>query len=196
MNNKTIEFYNKKAEEYNADTFSANVSELRKKFLQYLQPGSSILDFGCGSGRDSKAFQEAGYRTDAIDGSEELCRIASKNAGIPVKCVLFQELNATDQYDGIWACASLLHLPKQELTEVFRRMEKALKKNGCIYVSFKYGNFAGERNGRYFTDLTEDALRKLSGKDENLMIEETWITGDARPGRSEEKWLNAILKKK
>lgn len=195
MNNKTIEYYNKKAEEYSTDTFSANVSDLRMKFLKHLEPGDYILDFGCGSGRDTKAFLEAGYCMDAIDGSEELCRIASKNTGISVKCMRFQDLNVREQYNGIWACASLLHLPREELAAVFVKMATALKTGGYLYVSFKYGNFEGERNDRYFLDLTKDSLKQLTDRCGNLVIEETWITGDVRPERAEEKWLNAILKK-
>lgn len=198
MNNQTLEYYNKAARGYSADTFSVDVSGLRERFLKYLAPGARILDFGCGSGRDAKAFLEAGYRAAAADGSPELCRIASENAGIPVKCMRFRELDAAAEYDGIWACASLLHLPKGELPDVFRRMAAALKPGGCLYVSFKYGNFEGERNGRHFTDMTEEDLKELTGSGHfgEWMIEEMWITGDARPGRAAEKWLNAILKMK
>lgn len=195
MNNKTIEYYDHNAVKYSNDTFCADVSGLHTEFLKYLKPGSYILDFGCGSGRDAKAFSEAGYHIDAIDGSEELCRIASKNTGISVKCMRFQDLNAREKYDGIWACASLLHLPKQELADVLKKMKIALKAGGHLYVSFKYGDFQGEQNGRYFLNLTEDSLKHIADRYGKLMIEETWITRDVRPGRSEEKWLNAILKK-
>ena len=195
MNNRTIEYYNKKAEEYSTGTFLADVSNLRTEFLKYLKPGAYILDFGCGSGRDAKAFSEAGYHIDAIDGSEELCRIASGNTGLLVKCMCFQDLNTKEKYDGIWACASLLHLPRRELADVFVKMETALKTGGYLYVSFKYGNFEGECDSRYFLNLTEDSLKHLTEHCGSLVIEETWITRDVRPGRSEEKWLNAILKK-
>ena len=106
-----------------------------------------ILDLGCGSGRDTKYFLEHGYRVDAIDGSAELCALASEYTGIPVKCQLFQELDASEVYDGIWACSSLLHLSYGELDEVLYRIEKALKPQGILYMSFKHGVFEGERNG-------------------------------------------------
>ena len=132
---------------------------------------------------------------EATDGSEELCRIASDYAGMPVKQMLFQELKETEKYDGIWACSSILHLPKQELKAVLMKMADALKEQGIIYTSFKYGEFEGERNGRYFTDFTEDAFRDFVTDITEIQIEEVWITGDVRQGRNEEKWLNLIMRK-
>ena len=165
------------------------------KFLQLLPESASILDFGCGSGRDTKYFLEKGYQVVATDGSAELCRLASSFTGIKVKEMLFQELDEIGVYDGIWACSSILHLPKQELLPVIRKMCIALKDNGVIYTSFKYSNFEGERNGRYFTDFTEDTFREFIKVIPELMIEDQWITLDVRPGRGEEKWLNLILQK-
>ena len=131
----------------------------------------------------------------ATDGSAELCRLAGSFTGIKVKEMLFQELDEIGVYDGIWACSSILHLPKQELLPVIRKMCDALKDNGVIYTSFKYGDFEGERNGRYFTDFTEDTFDKFIKVIQELTIEEEWITSDVRPGRGEEKWLNLILRK-
>ena len=153
------------------------------------------MDFGCGSGRDTKYFLEQGYQVTAIDGSEELCKIATEYTGISVKNMLFQELDEKNVYDGIWACSSILHVPSVELKDVIAKMTKALKKNGVIYTSFKYGEFEGERNGRYFTDMTEESFGNLLQSICELSIEEKWITSDVRPGRGEEKWLNLILRK-
>ena len=160
-----------------------------------LPVGSRILDFGCGSDHDTKYFLEKGYRVEATDGSSELCKLASAFTGIEVKEMLFQDLDASGKYEGIWACSSILHLSKKELLPVIRKMCDALKDNGVIYTSFKYGDFEGERNGRYFTDFTEDVFRKFIKTIPQLTIEEEWITSDVRPGRGEEKWLNLILKK-
>lgn len=132
---------------------------------------------------------------EAADGSEELCRLASVYTGIPVKQMLFQELEETEKYDGIWACASILHLRREELPEVFRKMYRALKPGGILYVSFKYGDFEGERNGRYFTDMTEETAEELLESVPELKIKERWVTGDVRAGRGAEKWLNMILRR-
>ena len=161
-----------------------------------MNPDAYILDFGCGAGRDTKYFLSRGYQVDAIDGSEQLCRIASEYTGIKVRQMLFQELDEKEKYDGIWACASILHLPKKQLHEVLENMYAALKSEGWIYTSFKYGEFEGERNGRYFTDFTTDTFKDFIRDMHGLKIEEHWITGDARPGRGEEKWLNLLLQKK
>ena len=193
--NQTLEYYNKNAEKFAEDTRSVEFAEMQDKFLALLPSNGYILDYGCGSGRDTKYFMSRGFRVDAIDGSAELCRIASEYSGIEVRQMMFQELDTENTYDGIWACSSILHLPKSELKTVIEKMWTALKKKGYIYTSFKYGNYEGERNGRYFTDFTEEGFRAFVKNVSKLQVVEEWITGDARPGRSEEKWLNLILQK-
>lgn len=193
---KTLKYYNENAQSFASGTVSVKFTEVQDKFLEKLNPDAYILDFGCGAGRDTKYFLSRGYQIDAIDGSEQLCRIASKYTGIKVRQMLFQELDEKEKYDGIWACASILHLPKKQLREVLENMYAALKSEGWIYTSFKYGKFEGERNGRYFTDFTTDTFKEFIHDMHGLKIEEHWITGDARPGRGEEKWLNLLLQKK
>lgn len=195
MSDKTLDYYNQNADTFFAGTVSVDFKQTQNKFLDFLNEEAHILDFGCGSGRDTKYFLEAGMKVDAIDGSEEMCRIASDYTGIEVQQMLFQELDAHDQYDGIWACASILHLPKNDLKIVLQKMAAALKKYGIIYTSFKHGEFEGERNGRYFTDFTIDTFQTLIQDIEGLQIKEDWMTGDVRPGRGEERWLNLILQK-
>ena len=193
--NNTINYYNQKAESFIANTQNADMHPTQERFLRLLDANTSILDFGCGSGRDAKYFLEKGYQVTATDGSAELCRLASEFTCIKVKEMLFDELDAINQYDGIWACSSILYLPKKELLPVIWKMCEALKDNGIIYTSFKYGDFEGERNGRYFTDFTEKTFREFIEKIPKLTIEEHWITSDVRPGRGEEKWLNLLLRK-
>ena len=194
--NNTLHYYEDYADEFYKSTVDVSFETVQTRFLEKLKKGSYILDFGCGSGRDAKFFLEQGYLVDAMDGSSELCKLASQYTGIEVKHMLFQELEEVDKYDGIWACSSILHLPITELEEVIREMVVALKDNGIIYTSFKYGTFAGERNGRYFTDMTEETFAELLEGIEDIGIEEQWITSDVRPGRGEEKWLNLILRKR
>ena len=191
----TIDYYNQNAKNFIENTQNVDMHLAQDKFLQLLDSQSSILDFGCASGRDTKYFLEKGYHVTATDGSAELCKLASAFTGIEVKEMLFQELDDINKYDGIWACSSILHLPKKELFPVLRKMCIALKSAGVIYSSFKYGDFEGERNGRYFTDFTEDTFRDFIKDIPELTIEDHWITSDVRPGRGNEKWLNLIIRK-
>lgn len=196
MSDKTLQHYNVNAEFFAANTVAVDFSQIQQEFLSTLPPGANILDFGCGSGRDTKYFLEQGYKVDAIDGSPMLCKLASTHTGIKVRQMLFQELHAKEKYDGIWACASILHVAKNELPDILQRMHNALTPDGIIYASFKYGDFEGERNGRYFSDFTEESFYKMVKGIHGLVMEKMWITGDVRDGREEEKWLNIILRRK
>ena len=191
----TIEYYNQNAARFLEDTAGVEFTEIQNAFLSLLPEGAMILDFGCGSGRDALEFLKRGYQVEATDGAEEMRRAAAELTGLAVRQMLFQELDEKEKYDGIWACSSILHLPKSELGDVLERMTAALKINGVIYTSFKYGAFEGERNGRYFTDMTEKTAEELLESVPELKIKERWVTGDVRAGRGAEKWLNMILRR-
>ena len=195
MSSKTLEYYNKNADQFTAETGAVEFSEVQEWFLSLLPHGALILDLGCGSGRDSLYFLRKGYRVEACDGSEEMAAAASERTGLPVRQMLFSELSETERYDGIFACASILHVPSDELPDILQRMERALKPGGAAYVSFKYGTFEGYRNGRYFTDMDEKRFAQLIAGVKNFVIAETRITSDVRPGRGEEQWLNIMLRK-
>ena len=188
----TLTYYNENADTFIEGTLNADMSQVQNKFISYLKEGSHILDAGCGSGRDSLAFKKAGYTVTAIDGSVALCEKASKLLGQPVEHRMFQEMIEENVYDGIWACATLLHVPSSESVEVFRRLTLALKEGGIFYASFKYGTFEGERGGRFFNDYTEEKLSEVLAHFPELHIIEKWITDDVRAGRTE-RWLNVIL---
>lgn len=183
MNIQTIEFYNTNTSAFVESTQSVQMTEAWDRFTSKMKSSSFILDYGCGSGRDTKYFLDHGYMVEAIDGSDELCKVASKFSGIEVKNQLFTDLSEVEKYDGIWACSSILHASSTELIIIFKKIWTALKYNGFFYTSFKYGNFEGERNGRYFTDLTENSFSELVKKSANFEIIETWITSDVRTGR-------------
>ena len=195
MKNSTLEYYDQNAEQFFKTTADVDFTDTQDRFLQYLQLGSRILDLGCGSGRDARYFLGKGYQVDATDGSAEICRLASEYTGIPVRQMLFNELDAEEEYDGIWACASILHLPEEELRDVMHRIGTALKKDGIFYTSFKYGDFAGERNGRYFRDFTEESFREFLTDFHEFRMTDQWITSDVRPNRGEERWLNVLLRR-
>ena len=128
MSDKTLEYYNANAEKFVESRLSVDFSQVQSEFLNLLMPESYILDFGCGSGRDMKYFLEHGYRVDAVDGSAKLCRIASEFTGIQVHQMLFQGLQEKEMYDGIWACASVLHVPENRVGDFFVISQKKFRR--------------------------------------------------------------------
>ena len=191
----TLNYYNSKAKDFVSGTVDVTFTEMQDTFLEFIPAGGKILDFGCGSGRDTKYFISKGYDVDATDGSEELCKIASKYTGIQVKQMLFEELEEVETYDGIWACASILHVEKKQLPEIIKKIATATKKRGVVYTSFKYGDFEGIRNGRFFTYLTEESFAEILKNVPELKVEKLWISADVRAERGEERWLNIVLRK-
>ena len=192
----TLQYYNQHAKAYVDSTRDVEFSQTQERFLQYLEPGARILDFGCGSGRDTKYFRNRGFQVEAVDGSAEFVRIASEYTGINVRRMLFQDLDEVECYDGIWACSSILHLPCAELEVVLGKMARALRRRGIVYTSFKYGTEEGGRSGRYFTNMTEAKMAGLLERIPVYDVEEMWVTFDVRPGRGDERWLNMILRKR
>lgn len=192
---KTLDYYDNNAQKFVSGTLDVEFTDTQDKFLSYLPESGMILDYGCGSGRDTRYFLSNGYKVDAVDGSETLCKIAAENTGIKVRQMLFSQLDEHEKYDGIWACASVLHLTKDELRTVLNKMIRAVKPNGYIYISFKYGEFEGYRAERYFTDFTENTFSSFLTAFSGIMLIEEWISSDVRPGRGDEKWLNIILQK-
>ena len=193
--NETLSYYEKNAQSFVADTQKVELHAVQDRFLRHIPAGGKLLDFGCGAGRDTKYFLDKGYLVDAIDGSENLCKMACEFTGINVKQMLFSDLDVENQYDGIWACSSILHLSKAELKDVIGRMIRATKVDGFIYASFKYGEFEGYRGERYFTDLTEKSFHDLISGFSEIQIVDEWVSADVRPGRGDEKWLDIILQK-
>lgn len=191
----TLNYYNSKAKEFVSGTVDVAFTEIQDLCIEYIPAGGKILDFGCGSGRDTKYFISKGYNVDATDGSEELCKIASEYTDIKVKQMLFAELDEIELYDGVWACASILHVEKKQLPEIMKKIAIATKRGGIVYTSFKYGEFEGIRNGRFFTYLTEESFEELLRKVPELAIEKLWISADVRAERGEERWLNIVLRK-
>lgn len=196
MDDKTLSYYDKNKELFKLTTQTLNFSKYQDLFLSYLNSNSLLLDFGCGAGRDTKYFLDKGFNVDAIDGSLEMCKIASEYCNLDVKNILFENFNEENKYDGIWACSSILHIPFNKLDTIFISLNNALKDNGILYVSFKYGVFEGYRNDRYFTDLTFEKFLDIPSISILFNIEKHFITSDIRKGREKEKWLNVIMKKK
>jgi SAM-dependent methyltransferase len=188
----SIEYYQKNGDEFCKNTANIDMENLHQRFVEHLKPNSLILDAGCGSGRDSKAFLAKGFNVDAFDASSVLVNKAAELTGLDVQLSTFNTFSTKNKYDGIWACASLLHLPKKDLMNTIKKLANVLVFGGYWYMSFKYGNKQREKDGRSFTDINEQRLIDLVSNLNNIDISSTWITEDNRPDRNE-IWLNAIL---
>lgn len=191
---KTLNYYNQHAQTFSDSTLNVDMSALYAEFLPLIPKHGHILDAGCGSARDAMYFKQQGFTVSAFDASENIAKLASNYLQQAVEVKTFQQLNCTNVYDGIWCCASLLHVPKVELQQVFLKLQNALKPNGVLYVSFKYGTQERVHNGREFTDLNEDGLTALITHHTELKILTQWQTVDQRPERESEVWLNALIK--
>ncbi len=192
--NRTLEYYNSNASEYAASTVHADMSDLYAHFLPLIKNGAAILDLGCGSGRDSRFFLDSGYQVEAVDGSAELCKEAEKLLNQPVRNILFSQLDYREAFDAVWACATLLHVPKSDIQGIIAQTEAALKPEGILYMSFKYGNTERVDGDRSYSDYTEKDIPWLLEKSE-FVCQEHWISQDVRASQKNVKWLNIICKK-
>jgi 2-polyprenyl-3-methyl-5-hydroxy-6-metoxy-1,4-benzoquinol methylase len=189
----TIRYYNENARAYFDSTVTLDMGKLYGPFLKHLRPGSKVLDAGCGSGRDSLFFKNQGFQVTAFDASKEMVKLASELLDQKVLLMSFEDLSLTEQYDGIWACASLLHVEKAKLSRVVAELAKHLKDGGVFYISFKYGREEYWKEGRYFNHLDEDTLKEILQEVPELRTEQLFISTDVRGYRSSDQWLNAYL---
>ena len=186
------QYYNENAQLFIENTGSLDLSEHYKPFLANIPDGGHILDAGCGSGRDSLAFLELGYQISAFDLSEQMVISASALTGIDVKQSSFDDFSYDINFDGIWACASLLHVKRTALSAALDRLAAHLKPNGVIFTSFKLGSDEREQEGRYFNDMDEPLLKQAVNECDSLKIKQSWIAGSLKPG-NDEKWLISLL---
>lgn len=191
----SIDYYNKYANIYFESTVDLDMGETLERFLSMLPEGGEVLDLGCGSGRDSLKLIERGFDVTAIDGSIELCGLASIHIGQDVLHMQFDELDFQEVFDGIWACASLLHVSPEELEVVLGKVIDGLKPGGILYMSFKHGEFSGFRNGRYFNDYKTKAMKEVISKFSEIDLVDLWKTSDIRSEKLNDEWLNVIVKK-
>lgn len=188
-------YYDVNAKEYIENTINCDMSFHYQKFLKYLPKTGKILDVGFGSGRDMIYFKSLGYEVEGIDTSIEFVKNI-KNYGLNASLMSVSEMNDNDTYDGIWACASLLHIKREQLEKVIMKCINALKENGVLYCSFKYGDKEIEKDGRYFNYINEDIINNIA-KRYNIEIIEIYKSVDVRKEREKEKeeWINVIFKK-
>ena len=192
----SIDYYNRYAPTYFESTVNIDMSEARKRFERVLPEGGSILDLGCGSGRDTLAFFEDEYEVTPLDGSKEMCALAEIHTDLEVLHMTFDELDFDEVFDGVWACASLLHVPEEEMPDILKKIGLALKPGGHFYISVKEGDFEGNRGGRYFVDYSKRKLMEMIEDTGIFKIKDVWKSEDAKEHISDTKWLNLIAKKK
>lgn len=193
----TLDYYNKNSEEYFNSTLNVDMTNTYKAFLKLVPKGGKILDLGCGSGRDSMNFMKLGYEVTAVDGSKELAKKASALLGKEVIASTFEELELKEKFHGIWACASLLHIKREDLKIVLNNLYNNLEDNGVFYMSFKYGEkeYVDDKN-RYFNCFTDESIISFINENTKYNILGLYITEDKLGRVNEVKWLNLICNKK
>ncbi|MGI6739658.1 MAG: class I SAM-dependent methyltransferase [Christensenellales bacterium] len=190
---KTIDTYNKHANENTED--NGNFPPWEAFLMPYLKKGDHILDLGCGDGHYSKIFQNAGFKISAIDAAEVLCKIASQKLGIHVRNLRFDQLTDVKLYDAVWACCSLLHIPRRAMPDAFTRIATALKPTGYVYASFMEGEEEGFRGNfcTFMASMTEEIMQKILSDIPTLSIIEVKRTPCKY--QAERLWIHFILKK-
>ncbi len=191
--NGTIDYYNSHADDYYQATAGADLDETRKRFAAYLPTEARIIDMGCGSGRDVLAFRNMGINAVGLDASEKLVKLAKERLKIPAIAADMSVWIADDPYDGIWCCASLMHLNNEDCRIFFSNLKYNLKPGGVMYVSVKSGIETGiDASGRYMKNFTEEDVKELADMEEGFKIAELWYTEDTLSRRGF-KWLNVIV---
>lgn len=190
----TIEYYNKYAAKIFEDTAELDMEELRQKFLKYLEEGDTILDLGCGSGRDSLAFYEQGYDVTPLDASEEMCKLAEIHTGIEVLHMTYEDMEFDEVFDGVWGCAALIHVPEKEIEDILEKIIDAMCRNGILFLSFRKGDFEGFQGEQYFCEYTQEKLERILRETKRLELKKIWVTDDINRN-SDDEWINILARK-
>ena len=191
--NSTIDYYNRNADEYFARTAEVTFDEIYNRFLKYIPDGGRIMDLGCGSGRDVKWLCNHGYEAYGLDASRELVSKASDEYDIPVFTGLIEEWTTAIPFDGVWCCASLMHLEESALEQFFENLKYNLKPGGVVFMSVKSGIETGlDEQGRYLRNFTEEDLHEIIERHSKLELREIWYTED-KLERDAFRWMNAII---
>lgn len=198
----TLDYYQRNAKDFFSQTINVDMQNVYQPFLEYLpKPHLSnqqkILDVGCGSGRDSVFFANQGFEVVAIDGSKSLIELAQQtDTRIDWQCLRFDEIakqSWQNQFTGIWACASLLHMPFDDLPKILNDLIRCLKSDGILYASFKYGDSEREKDGRFFCDINEQPWQLIEEQLDSAKALKLWQTVDNRMDKRD-IWWNVLLK--
>lgn len=191
----SVQYYDENAEDFFDRTVEIDMSAPRERFAALLPAGGRVLDAGCGSGRDTLAFHQAGFVVTAMEAAPALAALARAHAGLPVQVLTFQEVTWRNDFEGIWACASLLHVPRDQLADAVQRLRDALTPGGTLYMSFKYGSEEREAAGRRFTDLDEAAAETLLAKVGNFELLQMTVEDSRKSHAVGERWLALVCRK-
>lgn len=191
----SIQFYEQNAEDFFRRSVDADMARGHEEFTTLLKPGTRVLDAGCGSGRDALAFSRAGFQVTAIEASPNLAALARTHTGLPVLVMTFDQVDWRETFDGVWACASLLHVPRAELFSVVRRLRDALIPGGVFWMSFKYGTEERQAGERRFTDLDEAGAHALLAEAGGLALISLHVTEDVRADRVGDRWLSILCRR-
>ena len=191
----SIGFYEDNADWFFQRTVNIDMSATQSRFVGLLKPGDAILDAGCGSGRDARVFRDLGFKVTAMEAAPRLAALAQAHIGLPVEIMTFDQIAWRDRFDGIWACASLLHVPADDLATTLGRLRDALVPGGVLWASFKLGTEERIEADRHFTDFDETRMATLLAGVSGLSLIEMWITQDSRSDFSHQSWLNVTCRK-
>jgi SAM-dependent methyltransferase len=190
-----LDYYNRTAEAYSKNTGELDMEHVRTPFLEILDGKARILDLGCGPGRDAQVFHALGHYVTAMDGSSAMCGLARQRLpmGVEIIHATYADMNWKSEFDGVWACASLVHLNPFEMLDVLHHIFSALRKDGVFYASLKMGVGKKKVEEREFWHWTEKDIHPLLVK-AGFTPYRHWVTMDARKEKPQ-LWLNVLARK-
>lgn len=194
------DYYDRHAITFIATTREVDMSDTRERFLAAVpsRPDgpARILDAGSGSGRDALAFRVLGHHVRAFDASPAMVAATQAHSAVETRLMRFEDFAWEHSFEGIWACASLLHVADADLPGVVDRLAAHLVPDGALYLSFKRGTGERVKAGRRFTDMTAESLAALLDGSGAFHKPDIWESRDCRPDRASELWVNAVVVKR
>ncbi len=191
----SVEFYEQNAQAFFERTVEADMDAPRAGFAALLPPGARVLDAGCGSGRDALALSRLGFQVTATEASPKLAELARAHTGLPIQVMTFDQMAWREAFEGAWACASLLHVPRSDLPDAVGRLRDTLVPGGVLWMSFKFGTEERETAGRRFTDLDEAGATAILSAAGGLELISMAQTGDVRNDHGGEWWLTVVCRR-